>query len=172
MQRPEPGEVAPYYERYVRLVPDGAIIDVLRQEHSTTVSLLQGLPDEAADLRYADGKWNIREIVGHVIDTEQVFAYRALRIARGDQTPLPGFDQDAFVASAAFDRRNLQDLLESFSAQRAATIGLLGGLGESEWQKAGIASESSFSVRGIAYVIAGHEIHHRRVILERYLSDT
>jgi len=170
MKRPEPGEVAPYFERYVHLVPDGDIIDILEEQCEESGRILGGLSQEEAGFSYAPGKWSIRQILCHVIDTERVFMYRALRFARGDTTPLPGFDQDAFVAALAPDSRSLASLLREFVTLRASTITLLAGLSEAESTKTGVASDALFSVRGIAYVVAGHEIHHRNVILERYLT--
>jgi len=170
MKRPGSGEISAYFDGYARLVPDGEILEILRTEHEETQSLLHGLSEEQSAFRYAEGKWSIRQVVGHLIDSEWVFAYRALRFARGDRTELPGFEENEWVDAAAFDGRRLADLLGEYAALRASTIRFLAGLTEEESSRSGVANNSPMSVRGIAYVIAGHERHHRRVLVERYLT--
>jgi len=168
--RPSPAEYAPYYGRYVALVPDGPIVETLRTQIADTLSVLGALPEAKADHRYESGKWSVKDVVGHVIDGERVFSYRALRFARADETPLPGFEQDDYVVAARFDRRTLRSLLDEFRAVRDATIHLYDHLDEEALSRSGIASENRMSVRALAWVIAGHERHHLSVLRERYLG--
>jgi uncharacterized damage-inducible protein DinB len=153
----------------VKLVPDGPIVETLRSQIAETTGLLRALPEAKGDHRYEPGKWSVKEVVGHLIDGERVFSYRALRFARQDETPLPGFEQDLFVSAASFDRRTLGSLLEEFGAVREATVHLFRHLDEEALSRSGIASENRMSVRALAWVIAGHERHHRGVLQERYL---
>ena len=122
------------------------------------------------DSRYAPGKWSVKEILGHLNDTERIFAYRALRISRGDQTPLAGFEQDDYVRNGPFARHPLEDLIEDYIAVRRATISLFRNLDEAAWTRRGVASENEVTVRALAYMIAGHELHHRRILEEKYLK--
>ena len=168
--RPHESEYAPYYGKYIALVPDGDLIDVLVRQIEDTAQLLGGVTERDAGFRYADGKWSIREVLGHLADAERVFAYRALRFARGDGTPLPGFDENAFVANARFDARPLEDLVGELRAVRAATVALFAGLAPDELARRGVANQTAMSVRAIAYVIAGHERHHGTILRERYLA--
>ena len=167
--RPESGEYAPYYDKYISLVPDGDIIRLLESQIRETAHLVRGVPEGRGGHRYAEGKWSIREVVGHVCDTERVFGYRAMRFARSDQTPLPRFDENAFVANSRLDTRTLASLIDEFEAVRAATVALLGGLDEDEWIRRGTANNTPMSVRALAWTIAGHERHHRGLLQERYL---
>ncbi len=167
--RPESGEYAPYYERYVSLVPDGDILATLEGQAPQTVALLA--PHQAdGDFRYAAGKWSVKEALGHVIDTERVFSYRGLRIARNDRTPLAGFEQDDYVKYGPFGQCSLAALLEEFTSVRQATLSLFRALDEAAWARRGVASNNEVTVRGLAYIIAGHELHHRRIFQERYFS--
>jgi hypothetical protein len=166
---PEPAEYAPYYGRYTSLVSGGDILTALRQQAPETVSLLSTLNDRQADFRYAPDKWSIKGVVGHVLDTERIFAYRALRIARNDKTPIEGFEQDDYVRYGPFGNYRLSDLIEEFGHVRAATIDLFRGLDQQAWLRRGTANKNEISARAIAYVIAGHELHHRRVLKEKYL---
>ena len=168
--RPEETEYAPYYGKYIALVPDGDLIDVLAGQIEDTARLVGGVAERDAGYRYADGKWSIKEVLGHLADAERVFAYRALRFARGDATPLPGFDENAFVAHARFDARRLGELVGELRAVRAATVALFAGLAPDELARRGVANQTEMSVRAIAYVIAGHERHHGAILRERYLA--
>lgn len=167
--RPADDEFAPYYGRYITKVADGDILATLRSQIGETRSMLRAIPDARAGHRYADGKWSIRECVGHMADTERVFAYRAMRFSRNDATALPGFDENAFVANASFDQRSLASLVDEFEAVRQATIALFDGLSPDEFQRRGTASDNPVSVRALAWIIAGHELHHRGILQERYL---
>jgi hypothetical protein len=168
--RPQAGEYAPYYDRYISLVEGEDILNTLDQQRRETMVLLCGRDDVDGDFRYAQGKWSAKEVLGHVCDTERVFAYRALRISRADATPLEGYEQDDYVRNGPFAQRPLADLVEDFIAVRRATLSLLRNLDEAAWSRRGIANKNEVSVRGLAYIIAGHELHHRRILEERYFA--
>ena len=168
--RPARDEYAPYYHTYVGAVPDGDLLEMLDESLEETLGLLGGIGEGGGGHRYAEGKWSVREVVGHIVDTERVMAYRALRIARGDRTPLPGFDQDPYVAAAGFDRRTLADLSDELAAVRAASVHLFRHLDDEALARRGTASGSEVTVRALAWIIAGHEMHHRRILRERYLT--
>jgi uncharacterized damage-inducible protein DinB len=168
--RPQPGEYAPYYDRYISLVQGEDILDTLDQQRRQTMLLLSGRNDEDGDFRYAPGKWSAKEVLGHVCDTERIFAYRALRIARADATPVEGFEQDDYVRNGPFAQRPLADLVEDFIAVRRATLSLLRNLDEAAWSRRGIANNNEVTVRALAYTIAGHELHHRRILEEKYFA--
>jgi uncharacterized damage-inducible protein DinB len=168
--RPQPGEYAPYYDRYISLVQGEDILDTLDQQRRQTMLLLSGRNDEDGDFRYAPGKWSAKEVLGHVCDTERIFAYRALRIARSDATPVEGFEQDDYVRNGPFAQRPLADLVEDFIAVRRATLSLLRNLDEAAWSRRGIANKNEVTVRALAYTIAGHELHHRRILEEKYFA--
>lgn len=167
--RPNPTEYAEYFGRYILKVPDGDVVEILAQQIEDTVRLLAGVTDQQALVRYAPGKWSVKEVVGHIADTERVMSYRALRFARGDAAPLAGFDENAFVAHAGFDRRPLGDLVEELRAVRRATVALFRGLDPEAALRRGVANEKPVSVRALAYIIAGHERHHREILADRYL---
>jgi uncharacterized damage-inducible protein DinB len=168
--RPQPSEYAPYYDRYISLVQGEDILDTLDQQRRQTMLLLSGRNDEDGDFRYAPGKWSAKEVLGHVCDTERIFAYRALRIARADATPVEGFEQDDYVRNGPFAQRPLADLVEDFIAVRRATLSLLRNLDEAAWSRRGIANKNEVTVRALAYTIAGHELHHRRILEEKYFA--
>ena len=169
IQRPGADEFAPFYANYVSGVPDGAIVDTLRQQGDALRALLAAVPADRAEHRYAPDKWSVKEVVGHISDTERIFSYRALRISRGDATPLPGFDQDTYVANAKFDRRPLSDLAGEFAAVRSATVALFAAMTDEESRRAGSANSMPVTARALAYIAAGHERHHVRILRERYL---
>ena len=168
--RPQAGEYSPYYDRYISLVPGEDILNALDEQRRQTMTLLCGRDEEDGDFRYAPGKWSAKEVLGHVCDTERVFAYRAMRISRADTTPLEGFEQDDYVRHGPFAKRPLEDLVEDFIAVRRATLSLLRNLDEAAWSRRGIANKNEVSVRGLAYIIAGHELHHRRILEEKYFA--
>jgi uncharacterized damage-inducible protein DinB len=167
--RPAPDEYAPYFARYIEQVPEGDVLDVLRRQVEATVATVGGVSDRDADFRYAEGKWSIKQVIGHVADTERVMGYRALCFARGERAALPGFDENEYVAHAKFAGRRLGDLLAEFRSVRAATVSFFTGLDEEELLRRGIANNRPYSVRSVAYVVAGHERHHARILAERYL---
>jgi uncharacterized damage-inducible protein DinB len=168
--RPQAGEYAPYYERYVSLVEGEDILNTLDQQRREMMLLLSCREEEEGDFRYAPEKWSAKEVLGHICDTERIFAYRALRIARADATPLEGFEQDDYVRNGGFARCPVADLVEEFIAVRRATISLLRNLDEAAWLRRGLANKSEVSVRALAYIIAGHELHHRRILEEKYFA--
>ena len=167
--RPQATEHAPYYEKYVSLVPEGDIVSTLTQQAVTTLSLLSGIPEAQANSRYARDKWSIKEVVGHLIDSERVFAYRALRFARNDSTPLAGFEQDDYVTNAAFSDVSLTDLASEFEYLRRSTVYMFKSLTGDAWLRTGSANGNDVSVRALAHIIAGHELHHVSVLRSRYL---
>ena len=172
MTRPDPNECAPYYNGYINELPEGDIdiIQALSTQIEETCRLLQDLSEEQALYRYADGKWSIKDIVGHLIDAERVFTYRALSFARKDPSELPSMEQDDWVKTARADRRNLDDLLEELRRVRRSTISLFDGMDQEMSLRTGTASGGEFSVRTFPYIIAGHELHHQRILKERYLD--
>ena len=170
--RPQPGEYAPYYDRYISLVQGDDILNTLDQQRRDTMLLLSCRDEEDGNFRYAPEKWSAKEVLGHVCDTERVFAYRALRISRADATPLEGFEQDDYVRNGPFANRPLSDLVEDFIAVRRATLSLLRNLDEAAWTRRGIANKNEVTVRALAYTIAGHELHHRRILEEKYFSPS
>ena len=167
---PDASEHAPYYGRYTSLMGRGDIVDTLAQQCPETIALLSSLSDGQANYRYAPGKWSIKEMLGHVVDTERIFAYRALRIARNDQTPIEGFEQDDYVRGANFSECRLTDMLDEFAVVRRASILLFQQLTPEAWLRHGTASQMGISVRAVAYIIAGHEIYHRNALKEKYRS--
>ena len=169
--RPEPGEYAAYYAGYVAHVPDGDVVELLRAQIRETVEFLAGIPEERAGHRYAPGKWSIREVVGHMADVERIMAYRALRIARGDRTPLPGFDENAYVPAANFDVRTLDSLARELEAARRSTVAFLETLDAEVAARRGTVNNLEVTARALAYIIAGHERHHVKILRERYLKE-
>jgi DinB superfamily len=168
--RPEPGEYAPYHERYISLITGSDILTTLDSERRKTMLLLSGRDEDEGNFRYAPDKWTAKEVLGHVCDTERVFAYRTLRIARGDRTPMEGFEQDDYVRNGPWGRVALADAIEDYIGVRRATLTLLRNLDEAEWLRKGIANDNEVSVRAIAYLIAGHELHHRRILEHKYFA--
>ena len=168
--RPQPGEYTPYYDRYISLVPASDILAALEDQRRETLLLLCGRTETDGDLRYAPDKWSLKELLGHVNDTERIMSYRALRISRGDATPIEGYEQDDYVRNGPFARRPLADLIEDYIAVRRATVSLFRNLDEAAWSRRGVANKNEVTVRALAYIIAGHELHHRRVLEEKYLK--
>ena len=169
--KPALTEHAPEFSNYVALVGEGDIIQTLERQIENSLSLLRTIPQDKANFRYAPEKWSVKELLGHLIDSERIFSYRALRFARNDQTPLPGYEQNDYVRNADFDGRSLADMAEEFSTVRRATIQLFRPLNETEWLRRGKANENDISVRALAYIIAGHELHHMEVLRTRYLHS-
>lgn len=166
--RPGPGEYSSYYASYVARVPAGGLVEILAEQIGETRELLAGLTEAEAEFAYAPGKWTIKEVVGHLSDAERVFGYRALRFARGDGAELQGFDDKTYVAEGGFGERTLADLVDEYAAVRAATVALLVGLREETWTRRGVANGEVVSVRALACIMAGHELHHRELLVERY----
>jgi len=167
--RPEAGEYAEFYDKYIALVPGTDILGALEAQRLVMAKLLGPRRERKGNFRYAADKWSVKEVIGHVSDSERIFAYRALRFARADSTPLSGFEQDDYVKSGGFGDRTLADLAEEFAEVRGATIALFSGLEAAAWQRRGVANKNEVSVRALAYIIAGHDLHHRRTLEEKYL---
>ena len=169
MTKPRPDEFNPYYARYINLVPDGDPVEMLESNWRETRAMLSAIPEERASYRYEPGKWSIKEVLGHVIDAERIFTYRALRIARGDTTPLPGFEQDDYARSSGHDSVSLASLIEEMDAVRRASILLFKHLAPDACTRRGTASGNPITVRALAWIIAGHEVHHRSVLKQKYI---
>ena len=167
--KPETDEYAPYYGKYVSLIDDDDIVAVLESQLDATVACLRGLSEEQGNYAYEPGKWSIKQLVGHINDAERIFAYRTLRIARGDQTPLPGFEQDDYIAGANFDALTLADLTNEFELIRRSNLALFKQFSDEVWVRRGTASDNPISVRALVYIIAGHEAHHMNILRSRYL---
>jgi len=169
-KRPQKGDYAEYFEKYIALVPSGDFLELLKEQEKDLLGTLSPLTEEQGDFRYAPEKWSIKEVIGHINDAERIFSYRLLRIARGDQTPLPSFEQDPYIKAGNFAARTLKDLLEEFSLIRESTIGLVRSMDDAAWLRRGVASQREITATAIAFIIAGHVQHHRNVLEERYLS--
>jgi len=167
--RPDSDDYAPYNETYVSKVPEGDVVELLRHQITQMSEMFGSMTDSQAGYRYGDDKWSLKQLVGHLTDTERVFVYRALRIARGDSTPVKGFDENEYVAKSNFDDRSLADLLSEFVLNRKSTIAFFSTIRQSAWELNGTANGFNYSVRAIVFVIAGHVEHHLRVIRELYL---
>jgi hypothetical protein len=166
--RPQADEAAPFYHGYIARVTDDDLGAQLERQIHQVEQLFENVTDSAALARYAEGKWSIKEVVGHLIDTERIFGYRLLRIARGDATPLSGFDENAYVPEGRFDERPLPMLLAELRAVRLSTIALIEGLPEESWTRRGSANGKPISARALAYIIVGHVAHHLGTLRERY----
>ena len=166
--RPGADEHNPYYSKYIDQVPEGDLVSMLREQCMDTVAMLRGFSDEKANFAYAPGKWTVKEVIGHIADTERVFGYRALSIARNDKTNLPGFDENAWVPEGRFGARTLGDLLEEFQVVRASTVQFARHLSDEVLARRGSANGHTISVRALLYISAGHERHHVALFRERY----
>ncbi len=166
--RPEASEFAPFYSTYIGAVPDGNIVELMREEGRDLAKTLADIPESKGGHRYAEGKWSVREVLGHMIDAERIFSYRLLRIARGDETPLASFDQDEYVRTSGADSRTVAHLAKEMVAVRDSTVLMLESLSPNAWSKRGTASGKPISVRALAYVAAGHSRHHMRILHESY----
>ena len=167
---PQPGEYSPYYDRYISLVAGNDILASLDEQRRQMILLLSGRSEADGDFRYAPGKWSAKQVLGHVNDAERIFAYRALRIARNDSTPLESFEQDDYVRNGPFGQRPLADWIEDFIAVRRATVSLLRNLDQAAWSRRGMANQNEVTVRALAYIVAGHELHHRGILEEKYFT--
>lgn len=166
--RPAGHEHDPYYARYVEQVPDGSIMDALIAQRDGVEAAFGGVEDARALYRYGPGKWSVKEVLGHLSDTERVFAHRAFRFGRADSTPLPGFDENAYVPAGGFDFRPLPALLAEWRSVRAATVALFQGFDADAWDRSGSANGAGVTVRALAWITVGHATHHLRVLRERY----
>lgn len=170
LPRPTEGEHAEYYARYVGLVPDGDILETLREQLGETLALLQSVPEDRESYRYAEGKWSLREVIGHLIDAERVFAYRALAIARSDGADLPSMDQEEWAANSEAETRQLSEMAQEWAALRRANIHMLASMDATTGARRGRASGFDFTVRSFPWIIAGHELWHRQLIRRDYLE--
>lgn len=166
--RPNRSDYAPYYERYINLIPGDDIHKILAAQSIETQSVLNSFSEITGNYSYEKGKWTIKEVIGHLIDTERVMAYRAMCIARGEKQSLPGFDQDAYVRFGNFNKRELFDLNHEFRLLRESNMLLAKGFDEKALERRGIASNNEVTVLALLYIIAGHEKHHMNILLERY----
>jgi DinB superfamily len=170
MTRPDQTEYNPYYHKYISLVPGENIVTTLSSQIEDTLALLGSVSESQGELRYAPGKWSIKEVIGHLIDAERIFVYRALRMARNDRTPLPGFDENEYVINGNFGDSRLAELADEYQAVRKSSVYLFKHLSEETWTRLGVANDDEISVRAIAYAVAGHELHHLGIIRARYLG--
>ena len=171
MNRPNESEYAPYYQSYVDQVSENDILHLLRAEVDELDVLLGQLPAEKETYAYAEGKWTIREIIGHLIDGERVFGYRALCIARGEKQNLPGFDQDDYMLTAPYKHIELEDLLSELRLVRLSNLAMFRSLDEEAWNRLGSANGNEITVRALAFIMGGHLRHHMNVLRERYLTQ-
>jgi len=169
MGRPLTGDYVPFHETYISKVGDGNIVDILQNQQESTYQFLKAIPEDKAGYAYAEGKWTVKQCIGHMTDTERVMAYRAMRFARNDDTELPGFDQDEYVANSRHNEFELADLIEEFRLTRMANLYFYKSLNPEEKQRFGLASGNRVTVNALLYIIAGHELHHLQIFKERYL---
>lgn len=166
--RPVSSDYAAYFERYISLVPEAAVLSVMEKQLDEVMKVFRAVPGERESFRYAPGKWSVRQIAGHLIDAERVFGYRALCIARGEKADLPGFDENAYVANAPFDVHPLARLADEFDLIRRSNLIMLRHLAPEAWDRKGIANHNEITVRALAYVMAGHARHHLGILATRY----
>ena len=169
--KPSDAEYPDFYSGYIALVPDGDVIRFLRKQKRLFTGLLDSIPEEQLSYRYAEGKWTIKQIVGHVIDTERIMAYRALVFSRGERQPIPGFNENEYVERASFNKKDIQDLIREFAKLRESNLLLIQNFSDEMIERKGNANDFFFSVRALIYIIAGHVEHHINVIRNRYLSN-
>jgi hypothetical protein len=165
--RPEASEYAPDYQMYIALVPEDEPISALSTQLEDVLSVFRDVSEQQAEMRHPPYTWSLKEVLGHLIDTERVMAYRALRFARGDATALPGFEQDDYVRTGKFDDRSLADLVDEFALVRGSSVWLLRGFDEEAWQRSGVANGNQVSVRALAAILVGHARHHLAIVRRR-----
>lgn len=170
LARPQADEYAPYYEKYISLVTTDDAVSLLETQGKQTVEFLSSRSEEDGNHRYAGDKWTVKEVVGHIADTERIFTYRALRIGRADKTPIEGFEQDDYVKHGGFNERSLASLVAELREVRSASLALFRSLTDSAWLQRGTANKNEISVRALAFITAGHELHHRRILEEKYFA--
>ncbi|MFN8308355.1 MAG: DinB family protein [Chitinophagales bacterium] len=167
--KPKAGEFAAYHEKYLELVPDGELLGLLQDHFAKTFAFFSGIPEGKQNFRYANGKWSIKELLQHLIDVERVFMYRALCFSRNEVTDLPGFDEDQYVAFSNAEERSWKSLLKEYECVRMSTISFFEEITEEMSQRQGRGNQQPTSVRAAGFIIIGHEIHHLRILAERYL---
>jgi len=170
MNRPEATEYDPYYERYISLVAESDdIISTLAAQLTKLQDIFTALPEEKGEFSYEDGKWSLKEVISHLIDGERMFAYRLLRVSRGDETPIEGFEQDGYIENSHANDRSFAELLEEFNLSRRANLLLIKNLGPDDWTRIGTANGVKISARALVYIMAGHIEHHFNILKDRYL---
>ena len=172
MSRPEPAEYDPYYERYISLVPEEDVVNVLAHQSTELARMFHGVSDSVGTFAYEEGKWTAKEVLSHLIDGERMFAYRVFRIARGDQTPIEGFEQDGYIENSHANRRSISDLLDEFKLLRKTNIMFFRNLEANDWTRIGTANNVEISVRSLAWIMAGHIRHHAAILKERYFAKS
>jgi hypothetical protein len=168
--RPLSEDYHPQFAQYITLVPDGNIHDILSHQLESTTAFFAPIPEHRGNFRYASGKWSLKEVLGHITDNERIMSYRLLRIARGDRTPLTGYNQDDLMKGIAFDTYTLPQLIEDYTLVRRSTLSLIRGLSEEAWSRRGIVNDNESTSKAWAYTIAGHELHHLNVIKDKYIE--
>jgi hypothetical protein len=171
MSRPQPAEYDPYYEKYVSLVPETEVMDALGSQPAELASMFKGMDESRGTYAYADGKWTIKESLSHIIDGERMFAYRVFRIARGDKTPIEGFEQDGYIENSHANARSFDELLTEFRLLREANVLFFKNLGIGDWIRTGTANNVEISVRSLAWIMVGHVRHHLNIFQTRYLAE-
>lgn len=169
MQRPKKNEYNEYYDRYISLVEETDIVGAFEKQLDEMNELFNSISEEKSKFAYDVGKWTIKEVVGHLIDGERIFGYRALRISRDDKTPIEGFEQDGYVENASFNDYKFSDLVKEFELVRRSSILFFKHLKDTDWTRNGTASDNPVSVRALAYIMVGHVTHHAKILRERYL---
>jgi hypothetical protein len=169
-QRPLASEYPEYYKPYVNLVPEGDLLTLLKEDLVKTIELFESLSEEDGHFRYAENKWSIKEVLGHMADTERIMSYRLLRVGRGDQTALAGFNENEYVEGSQINKLPIKNILEDFIAIRKGTLTLIQNMPEETWTNIGFANNTEVTARAIGYIIAGHALHHYKIITERYLT--
>ena len=169
MARPDLSSTPPFYHNYINLVPGDDIVKAFKKESPAFIQFMETIPASKVDYRYAAGKWSIRELLQHIIDAERIFAYRALRFARKDETPLPSFDENHYAETSKADKRDWNELLDEFKTVRRSSEYLFGSFDDDQLNATGIASGKPISALAFGYIIIGHSLHHKKIIEERYL---
>ena len=170
MRRPDPSEYAPYFQRYIDLVPETDVVSALQKQGDETQQFISSLGEDRAAYRYAPEKWSIKGVIGHVADSEKIFGYRLLAVARGQATPLPGFDENDYAKTAHYDSWSLRDLGDLIALVRRANVLLARNLSDDDWNRRGIANNNATSALALAFTMLGHERHHLKILRERYLN--
>ncbi|MCB0284213.1 MAG: DinB family protein [Calditrichaeota bacterium] len=170
MQRPAKKEYAAYYQGYIDAVPNGDLLVIMEKQNTQLCEFFAHVNEEKANYRYAEGKWTLKEVLGHVVDVELIFLNRALRISRGDKQNIPGFEQEDYVANSNFSNLTLDEIVEQFYLIRKSSVAIFKSLSEKMWGLSGVANNQKVTVRAIAYIMAGHVIHHMKIIAGKYLK--
>jgi len=170
MNRPETTEFAPYYNNYISLVDGDNVLPIMEKQPGELRAMFASVSEDKGTFAYADGKWTVKELLSHLIDGERIFAYRVLRISRGDETPIEGFEQDDYIATSNANNRSFSDLLDEFDLQRRSNMLMLNNISDEGSKRMGTASDNPVSTRALVYCLAGHVRHHVKILNERYLA--